>query len=116
MHKAATRTAQPARITVIGQEVPASTHRVPLRRSRSIRLRARTAHIGIAPRQGPSALPLSTEARRDTDRISTATMMELAASRIVDDNEDRNIRIEASVLAAVIAFAVMAHLLLWVRS
>lgn len=50
------------------------------------------------------------------DRTSTGTVTASAASPTVDDEEDRSIRIEVSVLTAILAFAVMAHLLLWLRS
>lgn len=49
-------------------------------------------------------------------RTWTVTGMASAVSHIVDDDEDRNIRIEASVLAALMAFVAMANVLAWFRS
>lgn len=61
-------------------------------------------------------LPPSTAVNPAMDRTSTGTVTASAASPTVDDEEDRSIRIEVSVLTAILAFAVMAHLLLWLRS
>jgi hypothetical protein len=116
MHKDAIRIVRTQSITVMARVALLSEVRIQARSSRGRWSHCKAERIKTAPRHAPPALPLCIEVRRDTDHTSTEMVTELAASPIVDDDDDRKIRIEASVLTALMAFAAMVHLLLWFRS
>lgn len=98
------------------QAAPAKPLRAQPQHSRSTLAHAKAVHIGTAQRPERLGPHQCTGANRGTDLILTVTGTALDASRTVGDDENRNIRIEASVLAALIAFTVMANALLWFRS
>ena len=116
MRKAAIRIARPVNIIAIGRVARANVrcHRPHL--SRFIRGSVAVTPIVTVLRQGRQALRRFTEVSRDMGRTWTATGMASAVSHIVGDDQGRKIRIEASVLAALMAIAAMANVLAWLRS